>query len=155
MTTVEQVQGGPRRLLSGRFAWPGGFTIVAIVVLLFYYTIVMGYAGDAAVDFARTWLPLSTVNQALIWAMCALGLNIVVGYAGLLDLGYVAFWAIGSYVAGWLASSFIRGVDINILGNPAPFTTGGVQLNYLFVFIAGAALCAFICVLVGAQASRL
>jgi len=40
----------------------------------------------------------------LILTMMALGLNIVVGYAGLLDLGYVAFYAAGAYVAAWLAS---------------------------------------------------
>ena len=34
----------------------------------------------------------------------ALGLNIVVGFAGLLDLGYVAFFAIGAFVIGWLGS---------------------------------------------------
>jgi branched-chain amino acid transport system permease protein len=38
------------------------------------------------------------------FTMMALGLNVVVGYAGLLDLGYVAFYAAGAYVAGWLAS---------------------------------------------------
>ena len=48
----------------------------------------------------------TTINEALVWVMCALGLNIVVGYAGLLDLGYVAFWAIGGYTAGWLMSDF-------------------------------------------------
>ena len=37
--------------------------------------------------------------------MMALGLNIVVGYAGLLDLGYVAFYAMGAYMAAWFASS--------------------------------------------------
>ena len=36
--------------------------------------------------------------------MMALGLNIVVGYAGLLDLGYVAFYAMGAYIAAWFAS---------------------------------------------------
>ena len=40
----------------------------------------------------------------VIYVMMALGLNIVVGYAGLLDLGYVAFYAIGAYTAAWLAS---------------------------------------------------
>ena len=40
----------------------------------------------------------------LIFVMMALGLNIVVGYAGLLDLGYVAFYAIGAYTAAWFAS---------------------------------------------------
>ena len=48
-----------------------------------------------------------TVDTAFVMAiyvMMALGLNIVVGYAGLLDLGYVAFYAIGAYTAAWLAS---------------------------------------------------
>ena len=36
----------------------------------------------------------------------ALGLNIVVGFAGLLDLGYVAFFAIGAYTVGWFGSGF-------------------------------------------------
>jgi len=40
----------------------------------------------------------------VVYTMMALGLNIVVGYAGLLDLGYVAFYAAGAYVAGWFAS---------------------------------------------------
>ena len=40
----------------------------------------------------------------LVFTMMALGLNVVVGYAGLLDLGYVAFYAAGAYTAGWLAS---------------------------------------------------
>src|SRR5207247_4631586 len=45
----------------------------------------------------------SMVSMA-IFAMMAIGLNIVVGYAGLLDLGYVAFYAIGAYAAAWLPS---------------------------------------------------
>ena len=43
----------------------------------------------------------ATINECLMWAIMALGLNVVVGYAGLLDLGYVAFWALGGYTAGW------------------------------------------------------
>ena len=39
-----------------------------------------------------------------IFAIMAIGLNIVAGFAGLLDLGYVAFYAIGAYVAAFLAS---------------------------------------------------
>src|SRR5215203_1554831 len=44
-----------------------------------------------------------------IYALLAMGLNIVVGYAGLLDLGYAAFFAIGAYTAGMLSSSHISG----------------------------------------------
>ena len=38
-----------------------------------------------------------------VYIMLALGLNIVVGFAGLLDLGFVAFYALGAYVCGWFA----------------------------------------------------
>src|SRR6516165_2324779 len=46
-----------------------------------------------------------TAVVMLIYMMMALGLNVVVGYAGLLDLGYVAFYAIGAYTAASLAST--------------------------------------------------
>jgi len=44
------------------------------------------------------------MDSALMYMLLALGLNIVVGYAGLLDLGYVAFYAVGAYLFGELAS---------------------------------------------------
>jgi branched-chain amino acid transport system permease protein len=43
-------------------------------------------------------------DMALLYVLLALGLNIVVGYAGLLDLGYVAFYAVGAYMYALLAS---------------------------------------------------
>ena len=46
----------------------------------------------------------STAVVMLVFVMMAVGLNIVVGYAGLLDLGYVAFYAMGAYTAAWFAS---------------------------------------------------
>jgi branched-chain amino acid transport system permease protein len=48
--------------------------------------------------------PVRLIDQALVYVLLALGMNIVVGYAGLLDLGYVAFYAIGAYVFALLAS---------------------------------------------------
>ena len=53
-------------------------------------------------SLGRTWVRL--LDFALLYVMLALGLNIVVGNAGLLDLGYVAFYALGAYVYAWLAS---------------------------------------------------
>ena len=51
------------------------------------------------------FVPLDRVDGVMVaFTMMALGLNIVVGYAGLLDLGYVAFYAVGAYTAGWFAS---------------------------------------------------
>ncbi len=55
------------------------------------------------------WLELatsgSTLARVMLFALFALGLNVVVGFAGLLDLGYVAFWAIGAYTAGILTGA--------------------------------------------------
>ena len=50
----------------------------------------------------RTWVRI--LNFTLLYMMLALGLNIVVGYAGLLDLGYIAFYAVGAYMYALLAS---------------------------------------------------
>jgi branched-chain amino acid transport system permease protein len=50
-----------------------------------------------------------TGTYVIVFIMMAVGLNMVVGYAGLLDLGYVAFYATGAYTAGWFASSQFAG----------------------------------------------
>ncbi|MDD9348864.1 branched-chain amino acid ABC transporter permease [Mumia sp.] len=49
---------------------------------------------------------ISIMTTALIYVMLALGLNVVVGYAGLLDLGYIAFFAVGAYTSGILTTHF-------------------------------------------------
>ncbi len=53
-------------------------------------------------SFGNAWVRIA--DMALLYVLLALGLNIVVGYAGLLDLGYVAFFAIGAYMYALLAS---------------------------------------------------
>jgi branched-chain amino acid transport system permease protein len=55
-----------------------------------------------AQQFGNAWVRI--IDIALLYVLLALGLNIVVGYAGLLDLGYVAFYAVGAYMFGLLAS---------------------------------------------------
>ncbi len=50
----------------------------------------------------------------VVFTTMAIGLNMVVGYAGLLDLGYVAFYAVGAYTAGWFASQQFDQVSINV-----------------------------------------
>ena len=56
------------------------------------------------VPFVGPFPSVDTAVTMTIYIMMALGLNIVVGYAGLLDLGYVAFYAMGAYTAAWFAS---------------------------------------------------
>ncbi|MBK6850860.1 MAG: ABC transporter ATP-binding protein [Burkholderiales bacterium] len=55
-----------------------------------------------AAQFGQGWVRIMAL--ALLYVLLALGLNIVVGYAGLLDLGYVAFYAVGAYMYALLAS---------------------------------------------------
>jgi branched-chain amino acid transport system permease protein len=64
----------------------------------------------------------STLARLALFALFALGLNVVVGFAGLLDLGYVAFWAIGSYTAAILtgAHSYTQDVVAGTATGPEP-----------------------------------
>src|SRR5579864_8164622 len=70
-------------------------------------TAALAGAALLAYPFLDQSLGLGTVyavSDAMIYVLLALGLNIVVGYAGLLDLGYAAFFAIGAYTMGLLNS---------------------------------------------------
>ena len=75
-----------------QLVWAG---IALIVLALALLPFVAALAGTA-------WVRV--LNFALLYIMLALGLNIVVGFAGLLDLGYIAFYAVGAYVYALLAS---------------------------------------------------
>ena len=75
-----------------------------------------------------------------IYVVMALGLNIVVGFAGLLDLGYVAFFAIGAYTMGWFGSSFFSTADIHIGVAEFLQTQPGIHLNWLLILPIAALL---------------
>jgi branched-chain amino acid transport system permease protein len=105
-------------------------------------------------------LPFLDANiEALAYIIMALGLNIVVGFAGLLDLGYVAFYAIGAYVAGWLGSAHfpnIRdGKGIHILTSPLTDKLPGIHINFLMVIFIAAAFTAVWGAILGAPTLRL
>ncbi|MSX97658.1 MAG: branched-chain amino acid ABC transporter permease, partial [Actinobacteria bacterium] len=85
----------------------------------------------------------------------ALGLNIIVGYAGLLDLGYVAFWALGGYVAGWLMSPFLSNFQINFFGNAREGFEFGIHFHVFFVLILGGVFTAIWGVIIGGPTLRL
>ncbi len=87
-------------------------------VVLAVLPFVLGMAGQG-------WV--RTLNFALLYVMLALGLNIVVGFAGLLDLGYIAFYAVGAYVWALLASPHF-----------------GLHLPFWMVLPAGVMLAAFL-----------
>jgi len=152
---------GPRPFLPSRIAWPLGFLVLAIVVFVLNQWILPETSRDVQAGF-RDWLPMTAVNEAVIWAIFALGLNIVVGYSGLLDLGYVAFWGIGGYVAGWLMAPFADQVtpgwanlSISIWGHPLPGQERGIHINFWLVLIIAALVCALAGVIIGAPTLRL
>ena len=76
--------------------WVKRGTVVALLVwaifLPFFHDSGAGFIGDATL--------------ALAYTVMALGLNLIVGFAGLLDLGYVAFYALGALTSGWFMSGF-------------------------------------------------
>ncbi len=92
---------------------------------------------------------------ALAYVVMALGLNVVVGFAGLLDLGYVAFFAIGAFTVGWLSSSFWADANIHILVTGNAANLPGVHVNFLIVLVVAAGLCAIAGILIGLPTLRL
>jgi branched-chain amino acid transport system permease protein len=133
--------------------WAFSFLIGAGLVYVLYAYVVHNVPYGIQ-DFLQTWFPASSINEALVWVICALGLNIVVGYAGLLDLGYVAFWAIGGYSAGWFMSSFFEQVNIH-LGGSTRVVHRGIHVSFWGVLIIGAIICAFFGLVIGAPTLRL
>jgi branched-chain amino acid transport system permease protein len=116
-----------------------------------------------------------TGTYMMVFMMMAVGLNIVVGYAGLLDLGYVAFYAIGAYVAGWFASSQFQGekcanphfsvdncpsqvvpkLNINLGGVGIPVGTGGIHISVFLVLLIAGIITALFGILIGLPTLRL
>jgi branched-chain amino acid transport system permease protein len=98
---------------------------------------------------------LEDCTTALIYVVMALGLNIVVGFAGLLDLGYVAFFAIGAYTMGWFGSSFFTNADIHVGVAEQLQTQPGIHLNWLIVLPLAALFAALLGALLGWPTLRL
>ncbi|WP_422843603.1 ABC transporter permease subunit [Acidovorax sp. M2(2025)] len=100
-------------------------------------------------SFGNAWVRIA--DLALLYVMLALGLNIVVGYAGLLDLGYVAFYAVGAYLFGLMASPHLAD---NFAAFAAMFPNG--LHTSLWLVIPLAALLAALCgALLGAPTLKL
>jgi branched-chain amino acid transport system permease protein len=91
----------------------------------------------------------------LVFVVMAVGLNVVVGYAGLLDLGYVAFYAIGAYTAGWLASGQFQQVNVHVGSVGVASTQRGIHINIWLVLLLAALLTAFGGILIGLPTLRL
>ena len=104
-----------------------GLAIVAVVLLALPFVL----AG-----IGTFWVRIT--NLAILFCLLALGLNIVVGFAGLLDLGYIAFYAVGAYVYALLASPHFN-----------------LHLPFWIILPIGAAVACFFGVILGAPTLKL
>jgi branched-chain amino acid transport system permease protein len=102
--------------------------------------------------------PFPTVDTAvpmLVFMMMAVGLNIVVGYAGLLDLGYVAFYAMGAYTAAWFASLQFPQQNFHLGAIGIDPTLPGIHISIWPLLVLAGFLTAMIGVVIGLPTLRL
>ncbi|RKP56724.1 ABC transporter permease subunit [Pararobbsia silviterrae] len=117
MTSIQPVEPStaviPEKKTPRHYA---GVALIALGVIL--APMIIGAAGG------NYWVRV--LDFAMLYVMLALGLNVVVGFAGLLDLGYIAFYAVGAYIAAllssphlttqfaWIAAIFPHGLHLSI-----------------------------------------
>ena len=104
------------------------------IAMLCTVLVVLPFVVDATLG--RAWVRI--IDVALLFVMLALGLNIVVGFAGLLDLGYIAFFAVGAYCYALLASPQL-----------------GIHWSFLVLLPLGALVAAVFGVILGAPTLKL
>jgi branched-chain amino acid transport system permease protein len=133
----------------------GGYVIPALALLvIFTYPVWYRWPGIDVLTLDTLGLELDIVVVMAVYVMLALGLNIVVGYAGLLDLGYVAFYALGAYALGWFGSGFFSGVDVHFgdVGNQA---VPGIHITFWLVLFLAAIVTAVAGIIIGWPTLRL
>jgi branched-chain amino acid transport system permease protein len=143
----------------GRFVVPLGILVLAV---LYPY-----YADDPSKMFTIPILgafpDVHTGVVMLIFVMMGIGLNIVVGYAGLLDLGYVAFYAIGAYTAAWFASVQFQGQTasgaykhkFSFGAIDVPKDLGGIHISPWLLLVVAGIFTSFLGIIIGLPTLRL
>jgi branched-chain amino acid transport system permease protein len=136
------------RVPLGRFAVPLGVLVLAVTY---------PYWRPHMFEFVifGPFPSMDTATIAVVFAMMAVGLNIVVGYAGLLDLGYVAFYAMGAYTVAWFASPQFAGTDVSFGAVGVPPDIPGIHVSVWLLLILAGIFTAVIGVLIGLPTLRL
>jgi branched-chain amino acid transport system permease protein len=130
--------------------------LTILVILLVTYPLIN---SAFLAKFSREVFPLplpddTVVTFMMIFGIMAIGLNIVAGFAGLLDLGYVAFYALGAYTAAFLASPHWGSVSLVFLANVAPGFPG-IHLPFWIIVPLAILIAATFGALLGAPTLRL
>ena len=135
------------QLRHDRRAWMaiGALVVVAVGLMPLFRQPLDGFTSDAVL--------------ALAYVVMALGLNLVVGFAGLLDLGYVAFYAFGLMTTGWWASDFYSSVNgekgIHVGVSDFAGNLPGIHLNILLIMVGAIIIAATAGILIGLPTLRL
>jgi branched-chain amino acid transport system permease protein len=155
-STFAAMPGQYRTKLRQRRGSTIGLTILFLAVLVYP---VFGHYPLA--EFSRNVFPVPFPDDTVatfmtIFAIMAIGLNIVAGFAGLLDLGYVAFYAIGAYTAAFLASPHFGALGINLtfLGHVGP-GAAGIHIPFWLIAVIAIIVVATFGALLGAPTLRL
>jgi branched-chain amino acid transport system permease protein len=131
------------------------FILPAVAVVLAFTYPFWALEGPLAWLFNDTLgIDSDTLFVIAVYVMLSLGLNVVVGYAGLLDLGYVAFFALGAYTLGWFGSALFAGQNVHFLdvGNTE---IPGIHLSFWVVVILAGVITAIAGVIIGWPTLRL
>ena len=127
---------------------------LAVIAFAFLYPDLLPYLDD--LPLIGTLLPaVGTVVIMIVFTMMAVGLNVVVGYAGLLDLGYVAFYAAGAYTAAWLASQQFEQVNFHFGSVGLAPTVPGIHLSFWIVLLLAGCFTALVGIAIGLPTLRL
>jgi branched-chain amino acid transport system permease protein len=164
------VAGWLQHVASSASRWPAMYraalarnrrrtiTLTIVTLLLVTYPLIYRFVLSG---FSRSVFPLPLPDDTimvfmLIFAALALGLNIVIGFAGLLDLGYVAFYALGAYTAAFLASPHWGALGINFhFASAAADTVPGIHIPFWMIVFLAAGVAAVFGALLGAPTLRL
>lgn len=141
-SALEPLLGPLRRLTKRRDVRLVAF-LVLLAALLIYPTL------DPQSD------RVDTAAAAEVFVLLAMGLNIVVGFAGLLDLGYAAFFAIGAYTIALLASPHFSITSHSFNSAILSFGSNGIHVNFYVLLPVAAIVAAMFGVLFGGPTLRL
>jgi branched-chain amino acid transport system permease protein len=128
---------------------PLGFVLVGVL-----YPTLLPYLDDIPV-IGTLFPAVGTVVIMIVFTMMAVGLNVVVGYAGLLDLGYVAFYAAGAYTAAWFASQQFEQVTFHFGSVGITDTVPGIHLSIFLILILAGCFTALVGIVIGLPTLRL
>ncbi|MEA2473617.1 MAG: branched-chain amino acid transport system permease protein [Thermoleophilaceae bacterium] len=148
MSAADGMRETVRDLEKSRF-FSGNFLIAVVLLVI---------AAILPFFFDALGSELDTMVWATAYVVFALGLNIVVGFAGLLDLGYVAFYAVGAYAIGYFASDHFNKVNggkgIHI-GASSFAADQGIHLNFILILVIAMSMAALAGLVIGLPTLRL